>query len=244
MRLFNDVEYISNPSKDTNVVFACDDIYFQTYGIHNISSCVNSGLIPHCHIINPSEFSKEKILKNNKVSFSFENIKIEDEYKLKTYYYCARFFIARDLFNKFNVKELWISDADVLFNKKPMIPKNKFLGLSYNADQISLWKQTQASLIYIHQSKKDFLSKVIDTYLEKFSSTDFTVLDTLVGKYERGNILGLDQVCMTIVFNKFYQNDPEFINLHSIPNLKSKNRDESAVTILIGKNKLKHIQSL
>lgn len=244
MHLFSNVVYMSEPVSTTDVVFACDDIYFQTYGIHNILSGIDVSLKPHCHIINPSESSKEIASKIDGASFSFETIEINDKYKLKTYYYCSRFFIARHLFENFNVNELWITDADILFNKKPVIPENKFLGLSYNTDQVHLWKQTQANLVYTHNSKKEFLSKVIDVYLKKLNSTDFTVLDTLVGKYERGNILGLDQVCMSIVFNEFYQNDPEFINLHSIPNLKSKNRDESAVTILIGKNKLKHIQSL
>ena len=236
MQLFNEVTYLKTPLVNTNVVFSCDDIYFHRFGINNIQSCIDAGLIPHCHVINPSDLTKELLL-NYTVSSSFEQIDIPDVYLLKTYYYCSRFFISLDLFNKFNVNQLWISDADVLFNSSPTIPPLKTLGISYNKEQSSLWKQTQASLIYIDASKKEFLSKVIDTYLEKIDRFDFSILDTITDKYERGNILGLDQVCMSIVFNQFYKNDPNFINLHDIPNLKSKKRNSGCVTILVGKNK-------
>jgi hypothetical protein len=44
---------------------------------------------------------------------------------------------------------------------------------------------------------------------------------------------------MSIVFNEFYKNDSTFINLHNVPNLKSKERKKGMVTILVGKNKVK-----
>lgn len=236
MHLFNSTVYLKTPNVDTNVAFACDEIYFNKFGINNINSCLTAGLMPHCHVINPSEYTKKKLL-DFPISASFETIEIQDQYKLKTYYYCSRFFVARDLFEKFNIEELWITDADVLFNSKPFVPEFKFLGISYNQDQETLWKQTQASLIYVHRNKQEFVIQVIDRYLEKLNSTDFSMLKYITDKYKRGNILGLDQVCMSLVFNDFYKEDSEFINLHSIPNLKSKSRDSGCVTILVGKNK-------
>jgi hypothetical protein len=151
MLLFNNVSYIGEPSNKTNVTFSCDDIYFQKFGIDNLNSCIYSGLIPHCHLINPSDNTKQEILKfnSNNVSFSIEKLNIDQfkKHQLKTYYYCSRFFIARDLFDRFEVESLWICDTDVIFNQKPDVPEDKKIGISYNADQESLWKQTQASLI-------------------------------------------------------------------------------------------------
>lgn len=236
MNLFENIIYLNIPKNYTNVLFACDDLYFNKFGIENITSCLQVGLTPHCHVINPSEDTKKKLL-DFPISSSIETVLIDNQYQLITYYYCSRFFASLDLFEKFNITELWITDADVIFNNQPNIPEFKFLGISYNKDQQTLWKQTQASLIYVHKNKKEFIKKVIERYLEKLSTTDFSVLDNITDKYERGNILGLDQVCMSLVFNDFYKEDPEFVNLHSISNLKSKARGNGCVTILVGKNK-------
>lgn len=240
MLLYDNVHYVRTPTSTTNVTFSCDDVYFQKYGINNIASCLTAGLKPHCHVINPTETTKKYIEStDSNLSFSLETLDIAqfDSYQLTTYYYCSRFFVALDLFDKFNVKELWISDTDVLFNSKPVIPIDKSLGISYNEDQSSLWKQTQASLIYIKQSKKLFIEQVLSTYRLKLKNTNFKILDSITDKYERGNILGLDQVCMSLIFKQYYKTDPEFINLHSIEGLKSKSRGIGAVTILVGKNK-------
>jgi len=238
MQLFKNVQYVKEPLTTTNVTFSCDDIYFQKYGINNIASCLTAGLVPHCHVINPSKKTK-KYLNDINISYSIEILDIDqfNEYQLKTYYYCSRFFVANDLFNKFYIDELWISDADVLFNNKPVVPDDKTLGISYNETQLSLWKQTQASLIYVKQSKKLFIEQVLLEYLIKFQNTNFKILETITDKYERGNILGLDQVCMSLVFNKYYRIDPGFINLHDIEGLKSKSKGIGSVTILVGKNK-------
>lgn len=238
MQLFKNVQYVKEPLSTTNVTFSCDDIYFQKYGTNNIISCLTAGLNPHCHVINPSKNTKQ-YLNDSGISYSIEILDINqfNKYQLKTYYYCSRFFVANDLLTKFYIDELWISDADVLFNNKPIVPYDKTLGISYNDTQSSLWKQTQASLIYIKQSKKLFIEQVLLEYLIRLQNTDFEILDKITDKYERGNILGLDQVCMSVVFNRHYKTDPEFINLHNIEGLKSKSKGIGSVTILVGKNK-------
>jgi hypothetical protein len=242
---FQNIKYL-NCYNDVDVVFSCDDVYFHDYGIFNLKSCINSSLYPHCHIINPSTKTLDVIEEyKDKASFSIENLSIDklNPYLLKTYYYCARFFIAKDLFEKSYSIKLWITDADIIFNKKPFMNNNVKLGISYNKEYLDLWKQTQASLIYITKDKKKFLDQVIDEYLKKITVINFNSIETIVDKYEKGNLIGLDQVCMSIVLSRYYLEDKNFINLHDMPNLKSKNNN-SDVTILVGKNKKNKIKQL
>lgn len=240
MQVYKNVNYIKHPAVDTKVVFACDDIYFQKYGIDNLKSCINTKQSAHCHIINPSNDTIKIIQKlDESISVSIEQLdtSLFDIYQLKTYYYCARFFIANDLFVNFNVNELWICDADIIFNKSVSIPDNKKIGISYNSTQTHLWKKTQASLIYFHKDKQEFISKIIEEYLSRIRNTDFSILDSITDKFERGDLLGLDQVCMSVILLKDYLNDDKFINLHDIKNLKSKKPNDASVWILVGDNK-------
>ena len=240
MQVYNNVDFLRTPKVDTSVVFSCDDIYFQKYGLKNLQSCVNTLQKSHCHIINPS-LETLSIIDDLDSSISISTEKLDtaiNEYKLKSYYYCARFFIANDLFNKFNVNALWICDADIIFNSKPKIPTNKKIGISYNPDQSHLWKKTQASLMYFHQDKKEFVSKVIKEYLHRVNSTNFSKVDTITNKYSKGDIVGLDQVCMSVVLLDSYITDSSFINLHTIKGLKNKNSSDACVNILVGKGKM------
>ena len=240
MLLYKDVRFIRKPKTNTRVVFACDEVYFHNYGIDNLNSCLDTGQLAHCHIINPSSTTLKLIDNLDKnISISIENLDIVslNKYQLKTYYYCARFFVAEDLFLNFNINELWVCDADIIFNKATTIPTDKKIGISYNPDQTHLWKKTQANLIYFHKDKQEFISKVIRKYLDRVSSTDFSILKNITDKYELGDLVGLDQVCMSEVLLEDYINDTSFINLHSIENLKSKHPTGADVWILIGNTK-------
>lgn len=245
MHRFKIVNYIQPPILKELVCFSCDNEYFLKYAIYNIQSCLKNHQAVHCHVINPSVES-EKIIKNLNseiVSFSIEFIDFQNcnLYQIKTYYYCCRFYIAEDLFEKFDISSLWITDADVIFNEKidPLVDKK--LGVFYNPDGFDLWRKTTANLFFVHKDEKKFLSRVIEEYESRYNCIDFDKIDQTMSKHERANLVGLDQVSMSAVIEKFYLNDINFCILDSTSNLKGKHRAGVKVWIPVGKSKSEFI---
>jgi hypothetical protein len=237
---YNNVEYLNTPEQPT-ICFACDDVYFQKYGQYTLNSCIATDQAAHCHIINPSNNSLEiaNKLKNESVSFSIESLDTSNlhKYQLLSYYFCSRFFVANDLFKKFSVNSLWITDTDVWFNEKINQPANKKLCVDYKPDANNLWKQTTGNLIFVHRDKQQFLTQVINEYLQRYYSTNFKdILDNL-DKITKSNLVGLDQVSMAVVIDKYYKNDQDFSTLSIIPKLKGKHKDGVKIWIPVGKSK-------
>ena len=238
-KFFSNISFYKNIDSDYKVVFSCDDVYFNKYGFYNLLSCDKVGHDTHVHLINPSEqtiLALENLHLKNNHSFSFENIDIKsvNYYQLKTYYYCSRFFIANFLLEHSDIKKIIITDADVIFNKKVFWPENIYLGLEYKPEEKHLWRQVAGPVVLVSLESKSFLEDVILDYKNRVDHTDFKILETLTDKYVRGDILGLDQVCMANNIKK-YLND-NFLNLKNNTDIKSKNRNQSSVWILTNNN--------
>lgn len=206
-----------------------------------MKSCINTNQIVHCHIINPSEESLilANKIKNNLVSISVEDLDIENlnKYQILSYYFCSRFFIARDLFEKYNVSGLWITDTDVWFNEKLEIPVDKKLCVDYNPLADNLWKQTTGNIIFVHTDFQLFLTQVVDEYLARYKSTDFDKISDNLDKITKSNLVGLDQVSMAVVIDKYYKSSPWFSTLSIFSSLKGKHKEGVKVWIPVGKSK-------
>lgn len=230
-KFFTDVQFFGNPENSSLVVFSCDDRYFNRFGKFNILSALKVGMVPHPHIINPGTdtliWCRENLESKN-ISYSTEYVDFFpiDKNITKTYYYCSRFFISLEIFNKFDVDMLYISDSDVIFNEKITFP-NKRLGVFYFPEEKSNWKKTSATFMFVGKSKKDFLKKVITNYDLKLTENDFSLLNSPISKHEKGDILGLDQVCMSLSIDLFLLNDKEFLNLCTEEKLLSKFPNEA-----------------
>lgn len=253
MIFFKNIEIIKNPTSEELILFSADDVYFQNFGIYNIFSCDGIDVDVHAHVINPSEKTKkilrsiQKSLKIN-LSYSFETLQTEDlnYYFLKSYYYCARFYIADYLFEKCTSQILHIVDADVIFNQKILWGDKINLALEYDNNKETLWQKILAGYVFIKKEKHSFLKKVLNEYEKRLSSTDFENVDTIKNKIEKANITGLDQVCLSYVFeNEKVFNDVNFYNIKADKSLlKSKNDNVSKIWVIVGKNKFSKIEYL
>lgn len=243
MQLFNNVEYINQPLTSTSICISCDDLYFKKFGQYTILSCIRTAQSAHCHIINPSEETKSIVLSLialcPHISFSYEHLDITNcnPYKLLTYYFCSRFFIAQDLMKNKNIDRLWVTDTDVIFDQIIEFPEHKKLCVDYNPLADNLWKGTTGNIFFIHKDKIMFLSLVIDEYLERFNTIDFNLITPETDKITRSNLTGLDQVSMSVVIKKYFENDEEFSGLNIIKDLKGKHRGNVKVWIPVGKSK-------
>jgi len=222
---------------NNKVLFSCDAIYFQKYGMYNVLSCNNTENAVHAHIINPDQTCKELVddLKsycNIDFTFSYEykNFSNYNQYQIKSYYYMRRFYIAKDELKNLNC--VLITDADVIFNKK--INFNLKLGLQYIPKNEGLWRKTSAAVVFVHRDYINFLEKVLNEYEKQIKNIDYSVLDTNVDKLTKGNLVGLDQVCLTKVIESDYVDDKNFINLYQNRKIISKRQNEADIWILVG----------
>lgn len=214
---FKNVNFINFPKTKEKVLWACDPIYFENFGYYNLLSCNEVGHDVHIHLINPPEDLLDRILKINlsiDLSISYEHFDVNlNVYKLKSYYFCSRFFIAQQLFLNTLVEKLFITDADIIFNQKIIFPDNKFLGLGYFPDNNNLWKQSSAGLIIIAKQKKEFLDLVLNEYNKRLLQTNFDLISESMDKITKANLYGLDQVCMSYVLQTSDIIDDTFFNL-------------------------------
>lgn len=222
---FNNCQLIKSPISNTPVIFQCDEIFFNNYGIYNLISCEKNNIDAHIHFINPTQTFLDKITRldtNIHLSYSKEYIDTDiNFYKLKSYYFCSRYYITNYLFENDLIQAAFITDADVIFNEKIKIPLDKKLGILYYPTHDNLWKQTGANISYVSKERKQFLEKVIQVYEQRLQDTDFDAITTGMSKLERSNLYALDQVCMSLALKENFI-DQYFINLTSIPNLISK----------------------
>lgn len=228
MNLFSNVEIIKEPKSKDKVLFQCDKFYFENYGFYNLISCDNTGHDVHIHLINPDQELLNRIHDTKTtvdVSISTEMLDTTDInfYKLKSYYFCSRYFIANLLFEQKLIDRAYITDADVIFNEYIHINDGVDLGVLYYPNQPTLWKQTGANLLVITERRKDFLEDIIKNYKNKLSEIDFDSISESLEKITRANMYGLDQVCMSMIMQSEDVNAENFLNLLTVENLISKN---------------------
>lgn len=221
---FENVSYIVEPKKKQKVIFQCDETFFKKYGIYNLISCDKLHQDVHIHFINPSDKFINQISKfqlNIELSISQEFLNVENInfYKLKSYYFCSRYFIADKMFTDDLIDCAYITDADIVFNNKIDLPDVN-LGILFYPQYDNLWKRTGANFTLVRKNKKEFLSDVTNEYKSRILSTNFEAIDESMNKLEKAELYGLDQVCMSAVIkNKKYC---DFFNLCEITNFISK----------------------
>ena len=225
---FKNYEIIKVPSSNNPVVFQCDENFFNNYGIHNLASCEKNNMDVHIHFINPSDKFLKKIDNLDlKIKFSYSKESIDTDinfFKLKSYYFCSRYYITNHLFDQDLIQGAFITDADIIFNEHIVIPKDKELGILYYPSQDNLWKQTGANISYVSKRKRSFLEIVIKIYEQRLQNTDFDRITSEMPKMERANLYALDQVCMSLALQENFI-DETFINLATIDNFISKNKN-------------------
>jgi hypothetical protein len=235
---FQDIKFISKPKTKEKVVFQCDENYFINYGIYNLFSCDKHGHDVHIHLINPSDLLLEQI-KNLKLSIdlsiSTEQLEITNInfYKLKSYYFCSRYFISDLLFEKNLISKAYIVDADVIFNERIDFDNSIELGVLYYPHHDTLWKQTGANFLYVTDKRKNFLRNIVNLYNEKVQHIPFELINENMEKLQRANMYGLDQVCMSELISQ----EHNFFNLCGLENFLSKNQS-SKIWSLTGPWKL------
>jgi hypothetical protein len=246
---FKDIVMNISPKDEELVLFSCDDIYFQKYGIYNLLSCNDVYQHVHVHIINPSLDSLvllEKIIKKLSINVSYSTEILNTNlnfYAIKSYYYCSRFYVARWLFEKYNLKKIHIVDADVIFNEKIIIPDNITLAVDYNSDAPTLWQKIMAGYIFISVEEINFLNLVIDEYSIRYVNTDFNAVSLIENKIEKANFTGLDQVCLSVIFEKLEkERSDSFLNTRTLLNFKGKGETGSKIWMLLGKAKKNKIE--
>ena len=222
---FQDIKFISKPKTKEKVVFQCDENYFINYGIYNLFSCDNHGHDVHIHLINPSDLLLEQI-KNLRLSIdlsiSTEQLEITNInfYKLKSYYFCSRYFISDLLFEKNLISKAYIVDADVIFNQRINFDNSIELGVLYYPHHDTPWKQTGANFLYVTEKRKNFLRNIVNLYNEKVQHISFELINENMEKLQRANMYGLDQVCMSELISQ----EHNFFNLCDLENFLSKNQ--------------------
>lgn len=225
---FNDVEIVKIPKSKSVVIFQCDEKFFNDYGIYNLASCERNNLDVHIHFINADKDFLDKINDFDvdiNFSYSVEKIKTDiNFYKLKSYYFCSRYFITDYLFDNTLIESAFVTDADIIFNEYIDIPEEKKLGILYYPQHDNLWKQTGANISYIHKEKQSFLKKVIEIYKQRLEETDFNSINDSMDKFERANLYALDQVCMSLALKQGFI-DSQFLNLATINNFISKTKN-------------------
>jgi hypothetical protein len=223
---FQDIEFISKPRSKEKVIFQCDEKYFVNYGIYNLISCNNHGHDVHLHLINPSDSLLEQI-KNIKLSIdlsiSTEKLIITDInfYKLKSYYFCSRYFISNLLFEQNLISKAYIVDADIIFNERINFDDSVELGILYYPHYDTLWKQTGANFLYVTDKRKNFVKNIVNLYNEKIQHIPFETINENMGKLQRSNMYGLDQVCMSELITQ----EQSFFNLTDIENFLTKTQN-------------------
>ena len=224
---FRNCEIIKVPTSNSPVVFQCDENFFKKYGMYNLMSCEKNNMDVHIHFINPTDVFLDKIKNlNTKINLSYSIESIDTDinlYKLKSYYFCSRYYITNYLFEHNLIQRAFITDADIIFNEHIEIPHDKKLGILYYPSQDNLWKQTGANISYVDKDRKPFLETVIKIYEQRLQDTDFDSITKDMNKFEKANMYALDQVCMSLALQENFI-DQYFINLTSIDNFISKTK--------------------
>lgn len=234
----SNITFLSHPRGDIHL-FSCDSNYFSKWGKHTLLTSIKSGFDVHFHIINPSQedFLFYENIKNNNlnVTMSYEKINLYQWHSLKqrSYLFCSRYFIAKNILNNDNVESILITDADLIFKRKFFLD-DVDLGILYKPTQPTLWSRGGGNLFFIRKNMKDFLDDFYKEFLLRFEQNlDYDKLEK-ESKLVRAEKIGLDQVCLAyLIENKNYH----FINLNDY-NLKSKDfTDDTPIWSLTGGGK-------
>lgn len=216
--LYQDTHYITEPVKDHLVVFACDPLYWKKYGKYLAKSCDLTFQDFHIHFLGyDDQFIDEvkSFIKNFKVNISISAETIPSdllEPQKIAYFYTARYFSARDLLKKFNISELTITDADLIFRRSIKLAADKEIGFSYKKHPTSLFHSVQGNIFLIKNSKVWFLDKMIENFLERYFNTDWNAVANSKNDETAQNLYGLDQVCIAHTAPLVLE-DTKFVNI-------------------------------
>ena len=234
---YKNCEILQKKQMELPVIFQCDDYYFYNFGIYNLLSCNEVGQDVHIHLINPSNKLVSDLINADldiKLGISYETVNtLINQYKLKSYYYCARYFIAQELFEKNFIDSAYITDCDIIFNKKITFEKNVSLGILHYPYHNNLWKQTGANFTYVTSQRRSFIDNTINEYISRLENTNFDLISDKMDKITKANIFALDQVCMSLALQK----ETNFTNLAEIPKFCSKHRDSDIWSLTGGNQK-------
>lgn len=219
---FSNIKIIKEPVSRHKVIFQCDEYYYENYAKYNLISCNETKQDVHIHFINPSNDFLKSVLDLNlgidlSVSIEYLDTTI-NMFKLKSYYFVSRYFIADLLFELDFIESAYITDADIIFNEQIILPVDVSLGVLHYPEHNNLWKQTGANILFVKKERQQFLKNLINDYLDRLNNTDFNQINTNMDKITRSNLYGLDQVCMSYVL----QYEKDFYNLRTIPKLLGK----------------------
>lgn len=240
---FKNVDFDSYP-KDKNIsVFACDDIYFKKYGIYTLISLDKLLYNTHIHLINPTKESIEtykqlllKLAGNHSFSAEYLDFSTVSEPEKKSYFFMSRYFLSQYLFSSFDIENMFIIDADLIFNHRIELKSNVNIAFNYRPERNTLWERSAAYLVYVTRNRKSFIDEIIEEYRTRHLETNFEEIPKLEKKIDRVNLAGLDQVCLTSVLER-QDNIEDFFNLRDIESLESKGEFSGKIWVLVGKNK-------
>lgn len=227
------------------VIFSCDTLYWTNYAKYLLKSCDDLGINAHVHIVgNNLDFIQNEVKSfvlnlNNQHSLSSEAIS-EDllEYPRVTYYFIARYYATKYLFENTPLNEAIILDADVILNNIITFPFDKDIGIYYKPHKPSPFKQVWGNLFMIKKSKSWFIDSVLSRFENNYQTIDWAWVHTLKGKKRVQNFSGQDQICIAEEIDKVC-NDPGFFNLkntnyfeHSIYTLTGKRDNPQVIAML------------
>lgn len=232
---FQNFQTVKSNDQTNTVIFACDPVYWYQWGRFTAMSCDTVGHNIHVHLIgNDAKCQKDILSLANrfKVNLSLTTEPTPTDihpYAKLSYYYCARFYAARYLFETTDLQEAYITDCDIIFDRAISFPKDKTIGIDHRPHQDNIWRKVNCNLVMVERSKKDFISTIINRYESTYNKTNFSEIDaevnqsTVGSKLEgsklakhqrgvRGMRVGLDQVSIAQEIEHIL-NDPGFFNL-------------------------------
>lgn len=232
------INFLSTPNNNIHL-FSCDSDYFNKWGKHTLITSANVGFSVHFHVINPIEedFNYYNNIKTDypDISMSYQNLDMGQWHPLKkrSYLFCARYLVAKEIMENQSIESMLITDADLIFKKKFTLDEIE-LGILYNSSQPTLWSRGGGNLFFIRNSMKHFLDDFRDEFFNRFNQDlDYDKLQNET-KLVRAEKIGLDQVCLAYLIE---QNKYKFTNLIDL-NLKSKDfTDETPIWSLTGGGK-------
>lgn len=217
----NDIEIVIPNTKTEKLIFACDFLFYKKFARYLLKSCDDANYNVHFHLVGNNDDNKHEILDflhTLSIDCSFTCESKDDtllEYPLYTYYYTARYFVTKFLFENTPLQAALLTDADVIVERKFNIPQEATIGAIYSPKKDKLFTQIQGNLFFIKKEKGWFIDKLIDEYYHRFYSTDWAEIQTSHHQKYVQLYTGLDQICIASII-QLVNEDPTFINLKSL----------------------------
>jgi len=222
------------------LLIACDSNYFMNWGQHCVRSALDNKVAIHCHVVNPTDNILRDVscidFKNFSFSYNVFDFSKYHMYERKAYLYTLRYFIALDFFQQNLCHYICILDADTIIKNNPLEIQSNFF-VSYSANAEHDWKKVGGNFVIFHIQHKEFVKKLCENIIQKFSQIPDEHSVKQMNKYHRGNTIGLDQSCLAITLKEL-----NYSNCIQVPNteipLVSKHQSvNSYVWSLTGGNK-------